>query len=104
MATPGIVSVKCRTLNKRDRLEQAREAFEQSKAQQLEGKEHFHQCLERCEQARRDANDMRISGSQYRTELDTIEAYYAKYKYSTDQRFMNQRLWDRIQDIFRSVR
>lgn len=115
-------SVKCRDLNKRERGERDREVFEQREGaplmestglrpqrlkpvDSLEEKENFHRCLARCEQARRDAiNDSRISGSQYRTELDTIEAYYQKYESSQDPSKMNQSLRDRIQDIFHSVR
>ena len=93
-------SVKCRNLKTRERLERDREVSEQLEAVQLEEAEQFHCCLLRAESGIKAAiNDGRISGVEYRGELDIIEAYYAKHQSS-----MDQFLWNRVQKIFRSVR
>ena len=98
-------SVKCRNLNKRARLERGREVSEQLEAVQREEAELFDSAKNRVESGIKAAiNDNKISGVQYRTELDIIEAYYQKYGSSTDIGKMNQSLRDRIQRIFRSVK
>ncbi|MXZ44676.1 MAG: hypothetical protein F4Z01_06865 [Gammaproteobacteria bacterium] len=92
--------VKCRNLNKRERVERASEVRKQLEVQQREVAEQFASAMNRVESGIKAAmNDGRISGVAYRAELDTIEAYYQKHESS-----ISQRLRDRIQDIFRSVR
>ena len=62
-------------------------------------KEHFHRCLKTVEQSRKDALSTTIDSNKYRTEIDTIEQYYAKNRSS-----LSQREFERVQDVFRSVK
>ena len=93
-------SVKCRNLKTRERLERDREVSEQLEAVQREEAEQFDSAKNRVESGIKAAiNDGRISGVEYRAVLDIIQVYYAKHQSS-----MNQKLWNRVQKIFSSVR